>query len=63
VTEIFPSLLKQRKWYKREAKVGNVVLRKDETAAAKHTNTQELLVYTSGWMELFRITVEAAESR
>jgi hypothetical protein len=37
VKEIFPSLLKQRKWYKykRDAKVGDVVLRKDETAAGQ----------------------------
>ncbi len=35
MTEIVPSLVKQRKWYKREAKVGNVVLRKDETAAGR----------------------------
>ncbi len=35
VKEVFPSLLKQRKWfkYKRDTKVGAGVLRKDETAA------------------------------
>jgi hypothetical protein len=35
--EVFPSLLKQQKWfkYKRDAKVGDVVLRKDETAAGQ----------------------------
>ncbi len=34
---MFPSLLKQQKWYKykRDAKVGDVVLRKDETAAGQ----------------------------
>ncbi len=33
--EIFPSLLKQKKWYKykRDAKIGDVVLRKDKTTA------------------------------
>jgi hypothetical protein len=37
VKEIFPLLLKQRKWYKykRNAKVGDIVLRKDETAAGQ----------------------------
>jgi hypothetical protein len=37
VKEIFPSLLKQRKWYKykRDTKVGDVVLRKDEAAAGQ----------------------------
>jgi hypothetical protein len=37
VKEIFPSLVKQKKWnrYKRDAKVGDVVLRKDETAAGQ----------------------------
>ncbi len=37
VKEIFPSLLKQKKWYKnkRDAKVGDVVLRKDETAVGQ----------------------------
>jgi hypothetical protein len=35
VKEVFPSLLKQRKWfkYKRDARVGDVVLRKGKTAA------------------------------
>jgi hypothetical protein len=35
--EVFPSLLKQKKWYKykRHARVGDVVLRKDETADGK----------------------------
>ncbi len=34
---MFPSLLKQQKWYKykRDAKVGDIVLRKDETAAGQ----------------------------
>jgi hypothetical protein len=37
VKEIFPSLVQQKKWYKykRDAKVGDVVLRKDETAAGQ----------------------------
>ncbi len=37
VKEIFPSLLKQRKWYKykRDARIGDVVLRKDKTAAGQ----------------------------
>jgi hypothetical protein len=36
VHEIFPSLLKQMKWYKykRDARVGNVVLQRDETAVS-----------------------------
>ncbi len=35
--EIFPSLLKQKKWYKykRDARVRDVVLRKDETTAGQ----------------------------
>ncbi len=35
VKEVFPSLLKQKKWFKYngDAKVGDVLLRKDETAA------------------------------
>ncbi len=38
VKEVFPELLKQRKWAKdkRDVKVGDIVLRKDETAAG-HT--------------------------
>jgi hypothetical protein len=34
VKEVFPSLLKQQKWfkYKRDTRVGDIVLRKDETA-------------------------------
>jgi hypothetical protein len=37
VKEIFPSLLRQQKWYKykRDVKVGDIVLRKDETAAGQ----------------------------
>jgi hypothetical protein len=37
VKEVFPSLLKQQKWfkYKRDTKVGDIVLRKDETAAGQ----------------------------
>jgi hypothetical protein len=37
VKEIFASLVKEKKWYKykRDAKVGDVVLRKDETAAGQ----------------------------
>jgi hypothetical protein len=37
VKGVFPSLLKQHKWfkYKRDARVGDVVLRKDETAAGQ----------------------------
>jgi hypothetical protein len=37
VKKVFPSLLKQLKWYKykRDAKVRDVVLRKDETAAGQ----------------------------
>jgi hypothetical protein len=37
VKEIFPSLLRQKKWckYKRDAKVGDVVLRKDDTTAGQ----------------------------
>jgi hypothetical protein len=34
---VFPSLLKQQKWfeYKKDARVGDVVLRKDKTAAGQ----------------------------
>jgi hypothetical protein len=37
VKEIFPSLLRQQKWYKykRDAKFGDIVLRKDETVAGQ----------------------------
>jgi hypothetical protein len=37
VKEVFPSLLKQRKWfkYKRDARVGDVVLRKGKTFAGQ----------------------------
>jgi hypothetical protein len=37
VKEIFPSLLRQQKWYKykRDVKVGDIVLRKDENAAGQ----------------------------
>ncbi len=37
VKEIFPSLLRQKKWYKykRNAKIGDIVLRKDKTAAGQ----------------------------
>ncbi len=37
VKEVFPALLKQQKWfkYKRDVKVGDIVLRKDETAAGQ----------------------------
>ncbi len=37
IREVFPELLKQRKWTKdkRDVKVGNIVLRKDETAAGQ----------------------------
>jgi hypothetical protein len=34
---VFPSLLKQRKWfkYKRDVKIGDVILQKDVTAAGQ----------------------------
>jgi hypothetical protein len=37
VKEVFPSLLKQQKWYKykRDAKIGDILLRKDETVAGQ----------------------------
>jgi hypothetical protein len=37
VREVFPALLKQQKWfkYKRDVKVGDIVLRKDKTAAGQ----------------------------
>jgi hypothetical protein len=37
VKEIFPSSLRQKKWYKykRDVKVGDVVLRKNESAAGQ----------------------------
>jgi hypothetical protein len=37
VKEVFPSLLRQQKWFrfKRDARLGDVVLRKDETAAGQ----------------------------
>jgi hypothetical protein len=37
VKEVFPSLLERKKWfkYKRDAKVGDIILRKDETAAGQ----------------------------
>ncbi len=37
VKEVFPSLLKQQKWlkYKRGTKIGDIVLKKDETAAGQ----------------------------
>jgi hypothetical protein len=37
VKEVFPSLLKQQKWfkYKRDVKIRDIVLRKDETAAGQ----------------------------
>jgi hypothetical protein len=37
VKEVFPSLVKQQKWfkYKRDTKVGDVVLKKDEMAAGQ----------------------------
>jgi hypothetical protein len=45
VKEVFPSLLKQRKWYKykRDVKVWDVVLRRDETAAGQ---TGQMYKYT-----------------
>jgi hypothetical protein len=37
VKEVFPSLLKQKKWYKyrRDVQIGDIILRKDETATGK----------------------------
>jgi hypothetical protein len=37
VKEVFPSLLKQQKWYKYkiDAKIGDILFRKDETAAGQ----------------------------
>ncbi len=37
VKEVFPSLLKQQKWfkYKKDTRVGDIVLRKDKTAAGQ----------------------------
>ncbi len=51
--EVFPSLLKQQKWfkYKRDTKVGDVVLRKDEAAAGqtyKYARVTKVHVRTDG---------------
>ncbi len=53
VKEVFPSLLKQQKWfkYKRDTKVGDVVLRKDEAAAGqtyKYARVTKVHVRTDG---------------
>jgi hypothetical protein len=42
VKKVFPSLLKQQKWfkYKRDTRVGDIVLRKDERAAGQIISTQ-----------------------
>jgi hypothetical protein len=53
VKEVFPSLLKQQKWfkYKRDTKIGDIVLRKDETAAGqtyKYTRVTKVHVGTDG---------------
>jgi hypothetical protein len=53
VKEVFPSLLKQQKWfkYKRDAKIGDIVLRKDETAAGqtyKYARVTKVHVGTDG---------------
>jgi hypothetical protein len=45
VKEVFPSLLKQQKWfkYKRDTKMGDIVLRKDERRPVKPINMRGLL--------------------
>jgi hypothetical protein len=53
VREVFPALLKQQKWfkYKRDVKVGDIVLRKDETAAGqtyKYARVAKVHVGTNG---------------
>jgi hypothetical protein len=52
VKEVFPSLLRQQKWfkYKRDTKVGDVVLRKDETAGQtyKYARVTKVHVGTDG---------------
>jgi hypothetical protein len=53
IREVFPGLLKQVKWTKdrRDVKVGDVVLRKDETAAGqtyKHARVVKVHVRTDG---------------
>ncbi len=53
VKEVVPSLLKQQKWfkYKRDAKIGDIVLRKDETAAGqtyKYARVTKVHVGTGG---------------
>jgi hypothetical protein len=42
---VFPSLLKQKKWYryKRDNRVGDVVLRKDETAVSQSYKYTEII--------------------
>ncbi len=49
---MFPSLLKQQKWfkYKRDAKIGDIVLRKDETAAGQLINMRGSPRYKLGQM-------------
>jgi hypothetical protein len=48
--KVFPSLLKQGKWYKykRDAKVGDFVLRKDETAAGQTYKYARIVKCTPG---------------
>jgi hypothetical protein len=53
IKEVFPELLKQRKWTKdkRDVRVGDIVLRKDETAAGqtyKYTRVIKVHVRTDG---------------
>jgi hypothetical protein len=53
VKEIFPSLLKQKKWYKckRDAKVGMSSSGRMRLPQARHTNLQESSVSVSAQME------------
>jgi hypothetical protein len=53
VREVFPALLRQQKWfkYKRDVKVGDIVLRNDETAAGqtyKYARVTKVHVGTDG---------------
>ncbi len=64
--EVFPSLLKQQKWfkYKRDARVGDVVLRKGETAAAqtyKYARVTKVHVKMDGKVKAEDIEYEVPE--
>jgi hypothetical protein len=65
VKEVFPSLLKQQEWfkYKRDAKVGDVVLRKDETAPGqtyKYARFTKVHVGTDGKVRVADIECKVA---